>query len=225
MHRLNRWLSGKATWQEEACEHTVEEQECPEYNRDLLDPIQPVVKIIIPIIIVVNLILDLACIKYRKLAQLFLYIESVTYLIMSLTPASQFLFMHARSAMYLIIFIALYCDSAVQIIVITVCFIVQNIIVQAVVYLKTIGIASEVLTALLCWLGITAIAMVITYIKEMHNTLHSANEDNLRLLDGMHEGLLILNKSEKNPSALFYNFAVKKIIDNFLAKENAVATT
>ena len=36
---------------------------------------------------------------------------------------------------------------------------------------------------------------------------------------------MILNKSEKNPSALFYNFAVKKIIDNFLAKENAVATT
>ena len=68
--------------------------------------------------------------------------------------------------------------------------------------------------------AVVAIGILVTYIKELHNSLSSANEDNLRLIDGMHEGLLILNNNEKNPSVMFCNFAVKKIIDNFLAKES-----
>ena len=36
----------------------------------------------------------------------------------------------------------------------------------------------------------------------------------------MHEGLLIINENENNPSVMFCNFAVKKVIGNFLSKES-----
>ena len=130
--------------------------------------------------IVVNIVLDLACFKYRKLAHLFIYIESAAYLIMSLIPASTFVDMHifVMSMMYLIIFISLYCDSRAQIIVITVCFVVQAFVIYTLGYLKgtsTIELAATTLSCLIYWLTCSAIGILITYIKELHNTLNSAN--------------------------------------------------
>ena len=37
-------------------------------------------------------------------------------------------------------------------------------------------------------------AMVITYLLTLHDKLEYANMENIKLLDGMHEGLLICNK-------------------------------
>ena len=41
-----------------------------------------------------------------------------------------------------------------------------------------------------------ALAVTINYIKELHASLTSTNLENLKLLNGMHEGLLILKKNE-----------------------------
>ena len=37
--------------------------------------------------------------------------------------------------------------------------------------------------------------MLILYISELHNRMNILNESNIKLLDGMHEGLLILSKT------------------------------
>ena len=81
-------------------------------------------------------------------------------------------------------------------------------------------IVPKTFALILYFFAICAISMIVNYIRKLHNSLSSANEDNLRLLDGMHEGLLILNTNEKDPGVMFCNFQVKKIIKNFLAKES-----
>ena len=42
---------------------------------------------------------------------------------------------------------------------------------------------------------LTLVSMVFVYISDLHHELHTTNTENVKLLDGMHEGLLILSKS------------------------------
>ena len=44
--------------------------------------------------------------------------------------------------------------------------------------------------------ALSLFSMVIVYIQDLHMTLTSVNAENFKLLNGMHEGLLILNKNE-----------------------------
>ncbi len=43
-------------------------------------------------------------------------------------------------------------------------------------------------------LALTITSMVFTYITDLHQEMHTTNIENVKLLDGMHEGLLILSK-------------------------------
>ena len=60
---------------------------CPEYNRDLLDGIKPTVQIMLLSGIILGLILDLACYKYRRLSKLILYLEGAYFLLYTLIPS------------------------------------------------------------------------------------------------------------------------------------------
>ena len=48
------------------------------------------------------------------------------------------------------------------------------------------------------FLLICTVAMAIVYTYELQTKLKDLNGENIKLLDGMHEGLLILSKSNKN---------------------------
>ena len=48
------------------------------------------------------------------------------------------------------------------------------------------------------FLVICLIAMSLVYIFQLQTKLRDLNVENIKLLDGMHEGLLILSKSNKN---------------------------
>ena len=56
--------------------------------------------------------------------------------------------------------------------------------------------------------------MVAIYISKLHNTLKTTNMENAKLLDGMHEGLLILSKKERR--AMFCNSPVDKLLTLYL---------
>ena len=60
---------------------------CPEYNRDLLDGIQPTVRIMNFSGIILGLILDLACYKYRRLSKFILYLEGANLLLFTMIPS------------------------------------------------------------------------------------------------------------------------------------------
>ena len=51
------------------------------------------------------------------------------------------------------------------------------------------------------------VGMLSIYVMELQSRLFDSNVENLRLLDGMHEGLLILskNESEGNRRVMFIN--------------------
>ena len=74
-------------------------------------------------------------------------------------------------------------------------------------------------------------AMVITYLLTLHDKLEYTNIENIKLLDGMHEGLLICNKDcnsggksqicsfdEQNfeRSVIFCNRPVKKLFAEYV---------
>ena len=93
LSRLGQWLTKRSLWITNAC---VDQQrdsvdECPEYNHDLLDPSVEYLRLMIKISIIAGLVIDLICLKYRKVADILLYYESVSYLIFLLVPNKQYL--------------------------------------------------------------------------------------------------------------------------------------
>ena len=81
--------------------------DCPEYNRDLLDPMVPTLRMLVKITIVLGVVLDLLIFKYRKmiftalhmiyyidyrnLANLILYFETISSAIYTMIPARKYL--------------------------------------------------------------------------------------------------------------------------------------
>ena len=43
--------------------------------------------------------------------------------------------------------------------------------------------------------AVTTVSMVFLHISDVHEKLHFSNEENMKLLNGMHEGILILSKN------------------------------
>ena len=60
----------------------------------------------------------------------------------------------------------------------------------------------------------TLLSATLIYISKLHNKLDTVNVENVKLLDGMHEGLLIISKKEM--STMFCNKPAQKILNNFL---------
>ena len=64
---------------------------CSEYNHDIVDPILNYVQLFLKISTVLGLVLDIACIKYRNLANVILYWESIFHLIVLFVPSRTYL--------------------------------------------------------------------------------------------------------------------------------------
>ena len=58
------------------------------------------------------------------------------------------------------------------------------------------------------------LAMLLFYIAELTKKLQVANFSNIRLLDGMHEGVLIISKTEKR--VMFCNQPAQKLLNGVL---------
>ena len=65
--------------------------DCPEYNRDLLDPMVPTLRTLVKITIVLGVVLNLLIFKYRNLANLILYFETISSTIYTMVPTRQYL--------------------------------------------------------------------------------------------------------------------------------------
>ena len=66
---------------------------------------------------------------------------------------------------------------------------------------------------------ITIGGMVIVHITEIHEKLHFTNEENIKLLNGMHEGVLILrHEPGVQNDVMFCNLPALKLVNKFLGK-------
>ena len=67
------------------------------------------------------------------------------------------------------------------------------------------------------WLG-----MIIIYISQLHEQLEFSNEENVKLLDGMHEGLLIFNREDdEKKHIMFCNSPARKLFQTFVGSVKA----
>ena len=69
-----------------------------------------------------------------------------------------------------------------------------------------------VLSGFFMWLLTSFIGILIRYITSIHLRMKTQNESNAKLLDGMHEGLLILSKAQ-DKKLLFSNNPIEKFIN------------
>ena len=72
-----------------------------------------------------------------------------------------------------------------------------NYLIQNVAYLKATdfsGILNSATLLVLFFLLCASMAMVVVYISELHGKMEGTITENLRLLNGMHEGVLILDE-------------------------------
>ena len=90
--RLINWIYGTSAWLGNECINDIDNKnDCPSYNRAILDPMTPVLRNLARITIILGLVLDLVIIKYRKASLIILYYESVVYSIYSLIPTRKYL--------------------------------------------------------------------------------------------------------------------------------------
>ena len=66
------------------------------------------------------------------------------------------------------------------------------------------------------------VGMVIIYISQLHSTLEYTNKEHIKLLHGMHEGLMILDRTQE--TFLFSNNPARKLINRFFKKDKQVLT-
>ena len=92
LFRLINWIYGTSAWLGNECINDIDNKnDCPPYNRAILDPMTPVLRNLARITIILGLVLDLVIIKYRKASLIILYYESVVYSIYSLIPTRNYL--------------------------------------------------------------------------------------------------------------------------------------
>ena len=156
---------------------------CPDYNRDIMESIKPTVRVMIATGIIVNLILDLVCYKYRRLAKLILYFEGVHGLLFTMIPNRYWLETPIAliGIYYFVMFICFYCDRGAQIIYLTCCLSFQILVVQTLGYNKTNymqflgGTTLIVIYFILC----SFIAMIIVYTKNLERKKANALSANI----------------------------------------------
>ena len=58
----------------------------------------------------------------------------------------------------------------------------------------------------------------VIYVKELEGSLDSTNKENVKLLDAMHEGVLIVDRSTKQ--VLFCNQPAEKLLTQFIGVDH-----
>ena len=111
--KLNHWISGKSLWLSDTCIDEVTQDGCPKYDRELLNPMVSTLRLVIKISIVLGLLLDVMCFKYRSLTQMILPYENFVLSFYIMVPTefylkeTGFIFQMLNGIMFLIY----YCDT------------------------------------------------------------------------------------------------------------------
>ena len=89
--RLGQLTMMSGAWFAEKCvclDHEIaKDKECVgTYNNDIVDPMEPSLRIILIGLIIVGTLLDLLCYKWRRMANTFIYLECLTRVVAMLIP-------------------------------------------------------------------------------------------------------------------------------------------
>ena len=122
---------------------------------------------------------------------------------------------------FLSVFLLLYCDTGYQIICNTVCLTWHLCYVKYIAYIRPVVFFDLlfIFCSIVAFLFLqTFMGMIILHIAKINTDLHITNEENSKLLNNMHEGVLILAKSDN--SIMLSNKPAQKLIKKFINKGN-----
>lgn len=196
-----------------------------EYNKEVVNVAEGVGRQILYILIAVSAVLCIFSFKWRMLANSFMYLECLIRIDMGLVPntASQSLSVLQITMISMITTLCFFNDSRGHLAAVTILQVYQLFFVYHVVYLQpmtTMALVQEVFATVIFIAGALACALAFVYVIELHARLEFTNVENSRLLDGMHEGLCILQKDAQTGNVeasqpcrvLFCNLTARKIL-------------
>ena len=154
-------------------------------------------------LIIIAAILDFAIIKWRRLSSLIMPIELLFQLFISFVPS-----VHSTTfddlfvlLINIMAFIIYYTIEPWQIVFSVINYFVWSFVPVVLIFkgeLTFLVVLNKFCVAIGMFITTCLIAMSLVYIFQLQTKLRDLNVENIKLLDGMHEGLLILSKENKN---------------------------
>ena len=169
-------------------------------NQEFIEESEDVIKFLIIVFIVLGLLLDVVCWRYRHLSSSIFYFELISLTVQSFIPWD---FGDFRAAITLITiggtWIMYANGSRGNIVASVFCTLFQTLFCHQMILKEefAFGIVSgAILNAITIFIIGTILAMCITYIAFLKGRIVQLMVENLNLLDKMHEGLVVVRKED-----------------------------
>ena len=188
-----------------------------------MEPLTPTIGFILRIIQVPTAILCILCYKWRFLADYFYYVETAIRLLamLNLNYSNFYLDLLGLLNRYVLIWLLFTMVTRAELIVTMISLTIQLFVGSHLVWANPITRETAlfyVLIILMSFVSTTLANMGLIFISEVFVRLQIAEKGSINLLNGMHEGLLILSHrtSNKPNQFLFCNKSAQRLITMFL---------
>ena len=181
-----------------------------------------------------TIFISILCYKWRGLAALCLYIECVMRTVVWFIPNSYNeelgpVDLTMNSTLY---FVTFYCDRPDHLIFGTVHLTVEIFFGFHYAYIQRKPLTIGNFTLDIFMIGIyfvctAVVGMAFIYTVDLRSTVIETNQENVKLLNGMHEGLVVLQKRQhsngqrtqaEQRNIMFCNKPAQKLFDNYIGK-------
>ena len=197
-----------------------------DFKQDTVDQLQPTLEIVAITSIIISAILLLACLKWSKLADYIVYEQMNYQLLLAFLPSDKnnYYDMYSLQVSFQG-FIFTYTDSRAQIIYLCVNQLCWVFLPQYTIYkdpLTPNALTVKISIVFATFVCLSLFAMLLMYIAQLHRRMKNLNCENVKMLDGMHEGLLIVQKSTTNSmrtltnDIMFCNRSAEKLLTNLI---------
>ena len=194
---------------------------CIHYNLDLMGDYITIFRVLLWSTLGLTLLLDILCYKYRKLAQYYLYIHVLHLIFIRMLPNAEGQYISVQPVQFGYVFFGLnvlfYCDQSRSVILQPIMFMWHFFFTSPFIYFKDMTL---MFILVIVWLisvlvfGLFLTAAGIRYIFQLQSKIAQTNAENIRLLDGMHEGVLILHK--RTNDIIFCNKPAQQLLSRFI---------
>lgn len=164
-----------------------------------MDVTKNVARIATYVLLIIDFFFLLACYKWRWMASFQIYFELLSRILFAFVPTSTMRglhpFIHCINS--IMAFLVHYCGSILNIYAIFLVTIFEVYFGVHIAYDRHFGTPEAILTVLyvtITLLTIAALSALFEHISNLYIRLDFTNSENIKLLNGMHEGLLILSK-------------------------------
>ena len=203
------------------------------YNESILDSTQDIFRVLIKIIVGITAVTCVLCYKWRWLGKSFIYLEMCLHISAMFFPNSK----NYHSTFYFNTYeafancAALYTNQPITIYMYTFTLIMANFFGTNIAYSKPLGFKEVIIyiaAVVFFFLSFSCFFTSVNIVIKLLRRLQIVNEENTKLLNNMHEGLLILRKPDQNNdrrSVMFCNKPAEKLLISLEQSTNVSKTT